>query len=392
MGGIVGVMELTPFTLTVPPAEIDDLHRRLAQTRWPAPLPGDGWDTGVPVGYLRRLADRWAREFDWRAAEARLNRFPQFLTEIDGTQVHFLHVRSPHADALPLLLTHGWPGSVFEFLDLIGPLTEPDDPADAFHVVIPSLPGFGLSGPTSEPWDTDRIARAWAELMAGLGYERFAVQGGDIGAAVSPAVARVAPTRVAGVHVNGSQAFVPPDAVDAATKAALSDLERDRLERIGGFMRDEYGYIAIQSTRPQTLAYGLTDSPVGQLAWMVDKFKAWTWPSDALPEDVLGLDRLLEHVALYWFTATAGTAAYTGYATGGWGPPPEPSGVPTAFLQLAHDIGIRPFVEREHRVARWTDVDRGGHFAALEEPGVLVDDVRAFFRDLRRTARNESVF
>ena len=376
-------MEFTPFTVSVPDRQIDDLHGRLACTRWPAPLPGDDWDTGVPVGYLQVLADAWAHRFDWRAAEARLNRHPQFLTEIDGAQIHFLHVRSPHDDAIPLLLTHGWPGSVFEFLDVITPLSEPDDPADAFHIIVPSLPGFGFSGPTTQAWDSDRIARAWAELMAGLGYERFAVQGGDIGAAVSPAVARAVPNRVIGVHINGSQAFVPPDSVDDHTKAALSDLDRDRLDRIGTFMRDEYGYISIQSTRPQTLAYGLTDSPVGQLAWIIDKFNAWTWPVDALPEDVLGLDRLLEHVSLYWFTATAGTSAYTGYATSTWGPPPEPSPVPTAFLQFAHDIGIRRFVEREHQVERWTDIDHCGHFAAMEEPRVFVDDIRRFFRNLR---------
>lgn len=380
-GGTVPVMDFEPFTLTVPQDDVDDLHRRLAATRWPAPLPGDGWDTGVPVRYLRPLAARWAEEFRWRDAEARLNAHPQFLTHIDGTRIHFLHVRSRHPGAVPLLLTHGWPGSVFEFLDLIGPLT--DSAGDAFDVVLPSLPGFGLSGPTEEPWDTDRIARAWVELMDRLGYDRFAVQGGDIGAAVSPAVARVAPDRVIGVHLNGSQSFVPPDAVDEQVKAAMTGTERDRLARIAAFLAEEFGYISIQSTRPQTLAYGLTDSPVGQLAWMVDKFKAWTWPVDTPPEEILGLDRLLAHVSLYWFTGTAGTAAYTGYATTSWSPPAEPSGVPTASIQFAHDIGIRQFDERENTITRWTDIDRGGHFAAMEEPGVLVDDIRSFFRSLR---------
>lgn len=376
-------MEIAPFELAVPQTDLDDLARRLDATRWPVPLPGDDWNTGVPVEYLRRLAAVWRDQYDWRASEARLNAFPQFVTEIDGTQIHYLHARSPHPGAVALLLTHGWPGSVFEFLDVIGPLTQPDDPADAFHVVVPSLPGFGLSGPTKEPWNTERIARGWATLMEGLGYERFAVQGGDIGAAVSPAVARVAPDRVLGVHINGSQAFVPPDSVDDETKNSLTDLERDRLQRIGQFMQDEYGYIAIQSTRPQTLAYGLVDSPVGQLAWMLDKFKAWTWPPEAMPDDVLGAHRVLEHVSLYWFTGTAGTSAYVGYAAPSWGPSPEPSSTPTAFLELAHDIGIRPFVEREHDIQRWTDIDHGGHFAAMEEPRIFVDDIRAFFRGLR---------
>lgn len=374
--------ELTPYSLSVPQADLDDLHDRLTRTRWPAPLPGDDWDTGVPTTYLRRLADVWRDEFDWEASQERLNTYPQFITAIDGTQVHFLHVQSPRDDSLPLLLTHGWPGSVFEFLEMIPALTGSDD-TDSFHLVIPSLPGFGLSGATSEPWNVDRIAAAWCELMTRLGYDRFGVQGGDIGAAVSPAVARLAPDRVVGVHINGSQAFVPPDSVDEQTKNELTDLERDRLERIGAFMQQEYGYIVIQSTRPQTLAYGLTDSPVGQLAWMVDKFKAWTWPPEALPEDVLGVQRLLEHVSLYWFTATAGTSGYTGYATATWGPPAEVSGVPTGFIEFAHDIGIRRFVEREHHVTRWTDVDHGGHFAAMEAPLELAADIREFFADLR---------
>lgn len=376
-------MHIEPFELHVPQNDIDDLHRRLQDARWPVALPGDSWDTGVPVHYLRPLADIWRTEYDWRAREARLNAVPQYTTTIDGTRIHFVHAKSPHREALPLILTHGWPGSVFEFLEIVESLTNPTDPADAFDVVIPSLPGFTLSGPTFEPWDTDRTAAAWVTLMDRLGYGRFAVQGGDIGAAVSPAVARTAPDRVVGVHVNGSQVFVPPDSISDETKSALTDVELDRLNRIEEFMRTEYGYISVQSTRPQTLAYGLTDSPVGQLAWMVDKFKAWTWPIHALPEDVLGAERMLDHVSLYWFTATAGTSAYTGYATESWGPSPEPSGVATGFLQLAHDVGIRRFEEQEHNVQQWTDIDRGGHFAAMEEPGILVDEVRAFFRERR---------
>jgi pimeloyl-ACP methyl ester carboxylesterase len=376
-------MHIEPFELAVPQADLDDLAHRLAATRWPVPLAGDDWASGVPVEYLRGMSTVWRDEYDWRASEARLNSFPNYVTEIDGARIHFLHARSPHPGARALILTHGWPGSVFEFLDVITPLTHPDDPADAFHVVVPSLPGFGLSGPAEEHWGTDRIALGWATLMDGLGYGRFAVQGGDIGAAVSPAVARVAPERVIGVHINGSQAFVPPDSVDDETKNSLSDLEKDRLQRIGRFMQDEYGYIAIQSTRPQTLAYGLVDSPVGQLAWMIDKFKAWTWPPDAMPDAILGADRILEHVSLYWFTGTAGTSAYIGYGAPSWGPPPEPSSVPTAFLEFAHDIGIRRFVERDHHVRRWTDIDHGGHFAAMEEPEIFVNDIRAFFRDIR---------
>jgi pimeloyl-ACP methyl ester carboxylesterase len=377
--------EITEFRIDIPQAEIDDLRRRLDQTRWPHTLPGDDWGTGVPVAWLRDLVDYWRTDYDWYAAQERLNSYPQFTTTIDGQRIHFLHVRSSHADATPLLLTHGWPGSVVEFLDVIGPLTEPEKPADAFHLVIPSLPGFGFSGPTSEPgWTTDRIARAWAELMRRLGYNRYGVQGGDIGAVVSPQVGRVAPDHVLGVHVNGGPGSLPPLPLSADELASLSDVERDRIARIATFMREENGYIVIQSTRPQTLAYGLTDSPVGQLAWIMDKFREWTHPRHTQPDKVIDRDRLLTNAMVYWLTGTAGTAGYVGYAQEfAWGAAKANSGVPTAAIVFAHDVSVRRYAERENTIVRWTDVDRGGHFAALEEPEMLVDDVRAFFRDLR---------
>lgn len=379
---------IRPFRIDIDQADLDDLTARLDRTRFPAPLPGDDWDTGVPVSYLRDLVAHWRDAYDWRAQEAALNAHPQFLTEIDGQQIHFLHVRSPEPDALALVLTHGWPGSFVEFLDVIGPLSDPaahgGDPADAFHLVVPSLPGFGFSGPvTTAGWDTARIATAWAELMSRLGYQRYAVQGGDIGAGVSPEVGRVAPDRVVGVHVNGSLG-APLHGPDEAEQATLTDLERDRVARVQAFMNEEFGYIAIQSTRPQTLAAGLVDSPVGQLAWIIDKFREWTHPRHALPDEVLDRDRLLTNVMLYWLTGTAGSSAYVGYAQeSAWGATKEPSGVPTAALMLAHDIGIRRYAETEDTITRWTDVDRGGHFAALEEPTLLTHDVREFFHDLR---------
>ncbi|MER6136251.1 epoxide hydrolase family protein [Streptomyces sp. NPDC001815] len=372
-----------PFRIDIPQSELDALHAKLDAARWPAPLPGDGWDTGVPVSWLRELADHWRR------AERELNEFPQFTTVIDGQRIHFLHVRSSEPDATPLILTHGWPGSVVEFLDLIGPLTDPrahgGDPSDAFHVVIPALPGFGFSGPTSDAgWDTTRIARAWAELMRRLGYRRYGAQGGDIGAAVAPELGRVAPDRVIGVHVNGGPGPMPPMPLPEAERAALTDLERDRIGRIEAFMREEFGYIAIQSTRPQTVGHGLTDSPVGQLGWIMDKFREWTHPRPTLPEQVIDRDRLLTNVMLYWLTRTAASAAYVGYAQqAAWGAPKANSGVPTAAIVFAHDVGIRRYAERENTIVRWTDVDRGGHFAALEEPGTLTGDIREFFRSLR---------
>jgi len=381
---------IRPFHIEVPQSYLDDLTERLDRTRFPAPLPGDGWDTGVPVAYLRELVEHWRTSYDWRAQEAALNEFPQFTTEIDGQNIHFLHVHSPEPDALPLVLTHGWPGSVVEFLDVIGPLTDPGahggDRGDAFHLVIPTLPGFGFSGPVTDPgWDTTRIAAAWVELMRRLGYERYGVQGGDIGAAVSPDAGRLAPEQVVGVHVNGGPGPMPQLPLSEDALAALSDLERDRIGRIEAFMREEFGYIAIQSTRPQTLAYGLTDSPVGQLAWIIDKFREWTHPRTTLPDEVIDRDRLLTNVMIYWLTGTAGTAGYVGYAqAGGWGVSKDNSGVPTAAIAFAHDIGIRRYAETENTITHWIDVqDRGGHFAALEEPDLLANDIRTFFRDLR---------
>ncbi|WP_342672552.1 epoxide hydrolase family protein [Plantibacter flavus] len=381
--------DVQPFRIDVTARAVDELKRRLGETRFPPPLPGDDWGTGVPVSYLRRLVDYWAADFDWPAQQAALNAFPQFTTVIDGQTIHFLHVRSTVDGALPLVLTHGWPGSFVEFLGLVGPLTDPEahgrSAEDAFDVVIPSLPGFGFSSPVVEgDWDAARIGLTWATLMERLGYDRYGVQGGDIGAAVSPEVARAAPERVVGVHVNGSMGM-PLGAPSEADLAAFTPLELDRLARVQAFMQDESGYIAIQSTRPQTIAAGLVDSPAGQLAWIIDKFHAWTVPHEALPETIIDLDRILTNVSLSWFTATAGTAAYIGYAQhSAWGAVKEPSGVPTGAIMFAHDVGIRSIAEREHTITRWTDVsDRGGHFAALEEPQLLIDDLTEFFRPLR---------
>jgi pimeloyl-ACP methyl ester carboxylesterase len=381
--------DIRPFRIDVPQADLDDLAERLARTRFPAPLPGDGWDTGVPVAYLRDLVEYWRSRYDWRTQEAALNEHPQFTTVIDGQPIHFLHVRSSEPDALPLVLTHGWPGSFVEFLDVIRPLTDPvahgGNARDAFHLVIPTLPGFGFSGPVTEAgWDTSRIAAAWAELMRRLGYDSFGVQGGDIGAGVSPDIARLAPGAVVGVHVNGSLG-TPLHGPDEAEQATLTDLERDRVARVNAFMTEEFGYIAIQSTRPQTLAAGLVDSPAGQLAWIIDKFREWTHPRTALPDQVIDRDRLLTNVMMYWLTGTAESAAYVGYAQdSAWGATKEPSGVPTAAIMFAHDVGIRRYAETENTITHWVDApDRGGHFAALEEPYLLVDDIRTFFRGLQ---------
>ncbi len=371
---------ITPFRIDVPQADLDDLRARLANTRWPAALAGD-WSRGVPVDYLTGLAKYWADGYDWREHEARLNSYPQFTTEIDGQNIHFLHVRSPHEGALPLVLSHGWPGSVVEFLDMIEPLTNPSDPADAFHVVIPSLPGFGFSGPTTSPgWDTARMARAIAELMSRLGYERYGAQGGDWGATIMPDLGRAAPDHVIGVHVNAaSVGFIPLRAFDVET---LTDAEKVRYERMQNFNSDGNGYFQQQATRPQTLSYGLSDSPAGQLAWIVEKFREWTHGGE-LPEDNVDRDRILTNVTLYWLTNTAASAGNIYYEvmhSGNW---PTKSTVPTAVANFAEDIAIRRFAEESNTIVRWTEFDEGGHFAALEVPDLLVEDVRTFFQTLR---------
>jgi pimeloyl-ACP methyl ester carboxylesterase len=389
---------IEPFRLSVPQSDLDDLHDRLDRTRWPAELPGAGWEYGVPAGYLRELVRYWRHEYDWRAAEAELNGWPQFTTTIDGAKVHFAHVRSPEPDATPLVITHGWPGSIAEFLDVVGPLTDPvahgGDAADAFHVVVPGIPGFGLSGPTTERgWEARRVADAWAELMRRLGYARFGLQGGDWGAAISRELGRVHPERVIGVHLNllpGAQAATEPTEEELA---ALGPEERERTlrswRRWDAWSRDGAGYASLQSTRPHTLGYALTDSPVGQLAWIVEKFREWT-DCEELPEEAVDRDRLLTNVMLYWLTGTAGSSARIYYerahVTGdrAW-QPAEPSTAPTAVAVFPADpqIPLRHKAERTENLVRWTEFDRGGHFAALEEPDLLIDDVRAFFRQLR---------
>jgi pimeloyl-ACP methyl ester carboxylesterase len=383
-------IEILPFRIEVPQADLDDLRDRLARTRWPDELPGVGWAYGVPLEYLKELAAYWRTTYDWREHEARLNDYPQFTTTIDGANVHFLHVHSPEPEAVPLIITHGWPGSVVEFLDVIGPLADPrahgGDPADAFHLVVPSIPGYGFAGPTRDAgWTTARVARAWAELMARLGYERYGAQGGDWGAFVSPELGRVDPDHVVGIHVNAATVgFIPLGPVDPDELATFTDAERVRLDRLHHFLADMNGYFQIQATRPQTLAYGLTDSPVGQLAWIVEKFKEWTHPSTELPEAAVDRDHLLTNVMLYWLTGTAGSSARTYYENmhaGSWGQ--QPGTTPTGVAVFAEDVAIRRYAEGGNNIVHWSEFDRGGHFAAMEAPDLLVGDVRTFFRRFR---------
>ncbi len=378
---------IVPFRIDIPQAALDDLHRRLDRTRWPYELPGVAWSRGVPLSYMKELGDYWRNDFDWRAEEAKLNAFPQFTTEIDGQTIHFLHVRSPEPDAFPLIMTHGWPGSIVEFMEIIGPLTDPaahgGDPADAFHVVMPSIPGYGFSIPLTEPgWTVRRIAAAWAELMRRLGYQRYGAQGGDWGAGISRKLGVADPEHVAGVHLNFLLTFPTGD---PAEMEGLTEVELQRLERLEQFGFELGGYLAIQGTRPQTLAYGLTDSPVGQLAWIVEKFKDWT-DSESLPEDAVDRDQMLANVTLYWLTETARSSADLYREDGAeWGAV-EVSNIPTGLALFPAEIGqpIRRWAEKENpNIIHWSEFDRGGHFAAMEEPDLLVGDVREFFRLVR---------
>ncbi|MDI6103743.1 epoxide hydrolase [Actinoplanes sp. NEAU-A12] len=369
---------MRPFRIDIAQTDLDDLAQRLRRTRWGAEIPGQGWARGVPVDYLRQLTAYWAEEFDWRAAEERLNALPQFLTEVDGQTLHFAHVRSANPDAVPLLIAHDWPGSFALYLPVIDAL------AADFHVVLASTPGVGFSGPlTSAGWNTGRIAAAFTEIMDRLGYPRYGVQGTGGGAAIAVEMGRQAPDRVIGTHVNGHITF-PSD--DPADFADLTTAEQQRLQRLQEFRDDKMGFVAIQSTRPQTLAHGLTDSPVGQLAWIIEKFQEWTDPAAALPDDAVDRDLLLTNVSLYWFTGTAGSSAHLYYESAhdmnAW-TPKEKSTVPLGVALGVTDITIRRYAERDAPVTHWTELDRGGNFLPAERPDLFAADIRAFFESHR---------
>jgi pimeloyl-ACP methyl ester carboxylesterase len=363
------------FRVDVPQADLDDLGERLGRARWPDELP-DAEDRGVRLAYVKQLADYWRTGYDWRRAEANLNAHPQFTTDIDGQTIHFLHIRSPEPNALPLIVTHGWPGSILEFLDVVGPLSDPRnhalDPADAFDLVIPSLPGYGFSGPTREAgWDNERIARAWAELMHRLGYERYGAVGNDAGSMISPEVGRMDPDRVIGVHV--TQIFSFPSG-DPSEMADLSEEEQGELQTLQWFYANKFSFNQLMAQQPQTLAFAVNDSPTGLLAWN----------GQLLGED-LEPDFTLDNVMLYWLTGTAASAARLYYENAHADRQTEPTTIPIGLAAFAGDFsGIRRFAERDHRnIVRWSRFDRGGHFAAHKAPDLWAGDVREFFRTLR---------
>jgi pimeloyl-ACP methyl ester carboxylesterase len=374
------------FRIDVPQVELDDLADRLARTRLPDELPGAGWSYGVNKDYLVDLVEYWRTGYDWREHEARLNEVPQFTTTIDDQRIHFLHVRSPEPDATPLVVTHGWPSTVYDFLDILGPLTDPrahgGDPAAAFHVVAPSVPGFAFSGPTREKgWGVNRVARAWAELMRRLGYERYGAQGGDFGSIVSPELGRIAPDNVLGVHVNALANASTP--VDPGELDLLSEADREQARQNQRWWYGHSGYATQMSTRPQTLAYALNDSPAGQLAWNLEWFVDWDpTRTERAPID---RDTILTDVTTYWLTATAGSAArlYLEAGSEAWGRRPAPSPVPTGVANFLGDRAVRGLAELSNTVTHWSRYPRGGHFASLQAPDLLVTDIRQFFSRTR---------
>ena len=377
-------MDIRPFTLDIPGAEVDDLRDRLRRTRWPEREVVDDWSQGVPLAYLQALCRHWADGYDWSDRQARINRFAQYRTTIDGLGIHFIHVPSPHPGALPLVLTHGWPGSVAEFFDVIGPLTDPaahgGDVSDAFHVVCPSLPGYGWSDkPTATGWGVERTAAAWTALMAGLGYDRYGAQGGDWGSAVTTSVAAQDPDHVVGIHVN-MVSVGPP-------KGSAGPWDVDAQSAIDGmnYSRDwDSGYSKQQSTRPQTVGYGLVDSPAGLCGWILEKF--WSWSdTDGDPVGALGADRILDDVMYYWLPAAGASSArlYWESFTGRSRPSVDvPSGVSIFPKEIFRPP--RAWVEAHFSDLRyWGTPPRGGHFAAFEQPELFVEEVRAFFRLVR---------
>jgi pimeloyl-ACP methyl ester carboxylesterase len=374
------------FEIRVDDSVLEDLRSRLARTRFPDQIDGTGWEYGIPLGYLRELVEYWRDEYDWRAQEARLNQFAHFRTRIDGQSIHFIHVRSAHADAFPLLITHGWPGSVVEFLDVIPRLTEPQAhdgrAADAFHVIAPSLPGYGFSEPTrTRGWDTRRIARTFIELVRRLGYTRYGAQGGDWGAQVATRIGALDREHCAAIHLNMPIAARPEDAVP------LTDADKADLAAMQQFQREEAGYALEQGTKPQTLGVALNDSPAGLLAWIVEKFRSWS-DCGGDPEHRFTRDQLITNVMLYWVTQTITSSArlYWEHQRGGLEEgAPKFVGAPTGVARYPKEVVRFPraWVERRYNVTHWAVMPHGGHFAAMEQPALFVEDLRNFFRTVR---------
>nr|ART35601.1 A69 [uncultured bacterium] len=376
-------MSITPFSVNIPQGALDDLHARLANTRWPPRETVDDWSQGVPLARMRALCDHWRDGYDWCACEAKLNAYPQFRTNIDGLGIHFIHVRSPRADALPLILTHGWPGSVIEFLNVIGPLADPEahgaPGAPAFHVVAPSLPGYGFSdAPSTTGWGVEKIANAWITLMRRLGYNRFVAQGGDWGAAVTTAIAMAAPPECAAIHLNMPLVF--PEEGDFAD---LTPAEQATVASMQFYQDHDAGYAKLQGTRPQTVGYALADSPVGQAAWIYEKLYAWT-DNDGTPESTLGISTVLDLITIYWLNNSGASSGrlYWESANAFRGQRLElPVGVSIFPKEIFRPS--RRWAERSYpKLIHWNETAKGGHFAACEQPELFVSELQTCFGKL----------
>ena len=374
-----------PFRIAIPDDTLADLRQRLAATRWPEAELVSDWSQGIPLAWVMAICAYWADGYDWRAREAALNRWPQFTTTIDGLDIHFIHARSANPGAMPLLLTHGWPGSVVEFQKVIGPLTDPvahgGDAADAFDVICPSLPGFGFSGkPGATGWGVDRIATAWAELMARLGYDRYFAQGGDWGSGITSALGAHDAGHCAGIHVTLAMGSGP-----VPSEGEPSPEEARALRGIGHYRQWDNGYSQQQATRPQTLGYGLTDSPAGQAAWILEKFWAWS-DCDGDPLNIFSRDELLDNVMLYWLTASAASSARLYWESFGPRRSRSQVSIPTGVAVYPKEIvtPVRRWMAGSYTdIRHWVEMPRGGHFAAFEQPELFVDDLRAYFKMLR---------
>jgi pimeloyl-ACP methyl ester carboxylesterase len=390
-------VEIRPFQLDIPEDQLADLRRRIAATRWPTKELVDDRSQGVQLATMQELARYWATDYDWRKCEAKLNALPQFTTEIDGVEIHFIHVRSSHEDALPLIMTHGWPGSVIELLETIGPLTDPTahggQAEDAFHLVLPSLPGYGFSGEPAElGWNVGRVAQAWAELMRRLGYDRYVAQGGDVGAAVTDAMGRQAPEGLLGIHTNLLVTVL------AGPQPAESEEERAATDQLATFRESGFGYFLEMATRPQTIGYALLDSPVGLAAWMLDHdtdsyYKISRAFVDGEPVGNLTRDTIVDNITLYWLTGTGASAARSYWEDGqalaqaraSGQAPPEVS-LPVGFTTFPGEIWRTPrsWAEKAYpNLTYFNEVEKGGHFAAWEEPELFSEELRAAFRSLR---------
>ena len=378
------------FTLEIQQEQLDDLENRLKLTRWPEKETVEDWSQGIPLSYMREICDYWLNQYDWRRCEKLLNQYPQFTTDIDGLDIHFLHIRSPHENAMPMVMTHGWPGSIVEFLKVVEPLVDPTKHGgleeDAFHLVLPSLPGFGFSGKPTEPgWGADKTARAWEELMARLGYEHYVAQGGDWGAGVAISIARNKTEQCLAIHLNS--VVVPPD---PDTMDSLTEFEQQALADAAKYQDSESGYAIQQASRPQTLGYGLVDSPIAQAAWIIEKFYAWTdcgEGADRHPESIFSKDELLDNVMLYWLNAAGASSGRIYWEsfkdmTG----PGQPIDTPVGCSNYPQEIfrSSRRWVEKQYtNILYWNELDKGGHFAAFEQPQIFVSELRNCFKALR---------